>query len=72
MKLNADGKTVAPWTSWCRARGIGGSQREDSLEVLGLPRGVGRLNPEDIKWYDASCGVRLRATRRSFGGFERR
>merc|ERR1719399_1763939 len=53
MKLNADGKTVAAMDILVPRIGeiIGGSQREDSLEVLEeRAKSVG-LNPEDIKWY---------------------
>jgi len=53
MKLNADGKTVAAMDILVPRIGeiIGGSAREDNLEILeARAKSVG-LNPEDIKWY---------------------
>ncbi len=73
MRLNDDGKTVA--AADCLVPGIGeiigGSQREERLEVLeGRIRELG-MNPEDYWWY---CDLRRYGSCRHAGyglGFER-
>lgn len=53
MKLNADGKTVRAMDVLVPKIGeiIGGSQREDNLEVLERRMNECGLNPEDYWWY---------------------
>ena len=73
MRLNDDGKTVA--AADCLVPGIGeiigGSQREERIDVLeGRIKELG-MNPEDYWWY---CDLRRYGSRRHAGfglGFER-
>lgn len=53
MKLNPDGKTVAAMDILCPDIGevIGGSQREDQLELLQQRMIECGLHPEDYEWY---------------------
>jgi asparaginyl-tRNA synthetase len=53
MRLNDDGKTVAAMDILCPDIGevIGGSQREDRLELLKERMLAAGLNPEDYEWY---------------------
>ena len=53
MKLNPDGKTVAAMDILVPRIGeiIGGSQREDDLEVLEARAKTVGLDPKDISWY---------------------
>jgi asparaginyl-tRNA synthetase len=53
MRLNDDGKTVAAMDILCPDIGevIGGSQREDRLELLRERMESAGLNPEDYSWY---------------------
>ena len=69
MRLNDDGKTVA--AADCLVPGIGGSQREERLDILeGRIRELG-MKPEDYWWY---CDLRRYGSCRHAGfglGFER-
>jgi asparaginyl-tRNA synthetase len=53
MRLNDDGRTVAAMDILCPDIGevIGGSQREDRLELLKERMVAAGLNPEDYGWY---------------------
>lgn len=53
MKLNTDGKTVAAMDVLVPKIGeiIGGSQREESLEILEERMKQGGIRPENLRWY---------------------
>ena len=57
MRLNADGKTVAAMDVLVPKVGelIGGSQREERIDVLEQKMKEFNINPEDMKWY---CDLR--------------
>ena len=67
MRLNDDGKTVA--AADCLVPGIGeiigGSQREERLDVLEARIRELGMNPEDYKWYLRSAALRLAAATRA-------
>lgn len=53
MKLNADNRTVAAFDALVPQIGeiVGGSQREEDLEILENRMKECKLNPEDYWWY---------------------
>ena len=66
MRLNDDGKTVA--AADCLVPGIGeiigGSQREERLDVLEARMQELGMNPEDYWWYLRPAALRLLQARR--------
>ena len=73
MRLNEDGKTVAAMDVLAPGIGkiIGGSQREERLDVLDARMQEMGLNPADYSWYRDPAPLRYCATLRLWSGFER-
>ena len=71
MRLNDDGKTVTAMDLLVPGIGeiVGGSQREERLDVLEENMRRHKMDPADYKWYSRSAPLRHGAARRVRPGF---